>query len=181
MLTEEQIAKLDEYKGYPFADSIYEFLTGKSWTIGQEEMARLKWDNYELEGDIKLLREQFPYNYDQAVTILGTEDKTFCHVKKVYDEFNNVVLAKYDIKLQETIDSLIYGSGRKKIILYALKTEFPNVNPMIDLGRASNVFRTFVQDQKPELYKYLEDVIKKGVIGALIEESKKRVKKTLSE
>ncbi len=183
MLTEEQLAKLDEYKGsITNVYDLYRFLSGKEFREGQEEMARVKWNNFELEGEIKFVRDSFPYNYDQAVTILGFDDKTFCHVKKVYHEINSVVLAKYDIKLHMNSDTL-YGNGfnRKKVIQHVLKTEFPNVDPMIDLDRASNVFQKFIHDQKPELYKYLDDVIKKGVFGALKEESNKRVKETLSE
>lgn len=198
MLTEEQIAKLDEYKGS--ATSVYDlyrFLTGQPLPFEQEEMAQVKWDNSELEDEIKLLREQFPYNYDQAVTIFGNDGQTFWHVQKVIDEINRDVMAKYDMKLNFISDNDGRGLDLKKIIRHVLKTEFPNADPTIDLEKAKDVFETFIYMQKPELFKYLEDVIKKCemekekveeeyalVIKKLKEESQncnKRVRETLKE
>ncbi len=183
MLTEEQIAKLDEYKGsITNVYDLYRFLTGKPLFFEQEEMAQVKWDNSELEGEIKLLREKFPYNYDQAVTIFGNDGQTFWHVEKVIDEINRDVMTKYDMKLNFISDNKGHGLDREKIILHALKTEFPNADPTIDLEKAKDVFETFVYMQTPELYKYLEDVIKKCEMeNEKIEEEYALVMKKLKE
>jgi len=183
MLTEEQIAKLDKYKDDPTrAYNLYKFLTGKPLPLEQEEMAREKWDNFELEDEFKLLREKFPYNYDQAVTIFGNDGQTFWHVEKVIDEINRVVMAKYDMKLNFISDNDGRGLDRKNIIRHVLKTEFPNADSTIDLNQAKDVFETFVYMQKPELYKYLEDVIKKCEMeNEKIEEEYALVMKKLKE